>query len=100
MQAYLPYLGWGLFSVVTVILAYREHRASGVGQSLQTAMQDLNVMKTSQSQLQVCCLAMPSNLRYCLLLCHIQPAGDSCCSIGQVAVCELWLLRDLLPGID
>lgn len=53
-QAYLPYLGWGLLCLVTVILAYREHNMSNVGLSLQTATQDLHVLKTQQSQLQVC----------------------------------------------
>ena len=94
MQAYLPYLGWGLFSVVTVILVFREHRASGVGQSLQTAMQDLTTLKTSQSQLQVCCLTILHNLDTvcCCVTFNLQ--------VIAVAALDRWLLRALLPGID
>lgn len=63
LQAYLPYLGWGLLSLVTLALAYREHKMSKVGLSLQTATQDLNVLKTQQSQLQVCFALMLCNVR-------------------------------------
>ena len=54
LQAYLPYLGWGLLSLVAICLAFREHRLGKVGQSLRTATQELNVLKTQQAQLQVC----------------------------------------------
>ena len=62
LQAYLPYLGWGLLCLVTVILAYREHNMSNVGLSLQTATQELHMMKTQQSQLQVC-------FAFCIVTC-------------------------------
>ena len=64
LKSYLPYLGWGLLSLVTVTFAYREHKMSNVGLSLQTAMQDLNVLKTQQSQLQVCFALMFHNVRH------------------------------------
>lgn len=57
LQTYLPHLGWGLLSLVTLLLAYQEHRASIVGQSLQTATQELKMLTTQQSQLQVCYLS-------------------------------------------
>ena len=54
LQAYLPYLGWGILCLVAVVLAYRERTLSSVGLSLHTATQDLSVLKTQQTQLQVC----------------------------------------------
>ncbi|KAL3131979.1 hypothetical protein ABBQ38_007674 [Trebouxia sp. C0009 RCD-2024] len=54
LQPYLPYLGWGLLLLVTTVLAYREHRLSSVGQSLQTAVQELKVLQTQQTHMQVC----------------------------------------------
>lgn len=54
LQPYLPYVGWGLLTLVTIVLAYREYRLSNVSQSLQTAVQELKVLQTQQTQLQVC----------------------------------------------
>lgn len=84
LQTYLPHLGWGLLSLVTIVLAYREHRLSTVGQSLQTTMQELKVLKTQRTQLQVCWLP------YCVMsVTHHVCAGASpvyCwnCSTSQV----------------
>ena len=78
LQPYLPYLGWGLLTLVTVVLACREHRLSNISQSLQTATQELKELQTQQTQLQVCggrtaCRRVSNSP--CLLVHHLYSVG-------------------------
>ena len=60
-QGYLPFLGWGLLSIVTITLAFRENRLSQVRYTLSEAHKDMASLQNQQVQMQVLIISMHGN---------------------------------------
>ncbi|DBA95077.1 TPA: hypothetical protein ACH3X1_002590 [Trebouxia sp. C0004] len=63
LQSYLPLLGWGVLSLLAIILAFREHRFSGARHTLREAHKDMQSLQNQQVQMQAMSVQKDQSIR-------------------------------------